>query len=313
MYLQFVSYQINISASSLFFNQKEKMMNIAITGATGQLGHLVIESLIKLNSQHHIIALVRDLKKGFIFKDQDFEVRHFDYDQPQSLATALKGVDKLLLISANEIGRRVAQHKAVIDAAKKANVPYIAYTSLLNANTSPLGLAPEHRETEDLIKKSGLSYTLLRNNWYSENYLASLQNVIETGILFGAAADGKISSASRQDYADAAAYVLHGNEHNNKTYELAGSHAFTLNDLAGLISRASSKQIRYQNLTAEDYRLGLTQAGLVPDLVDVIVDADVQAAQAAMYSERDDLEHIIGRPTTPIADSIQHALQALMI
>lgn len=285
-------------------------MNIAITGATGQLGRFVIESLIKLNSQHHIIALVRDLEKASVFKAQGIEIRHFDYDQPQKLANALKGVDKLLLISANEIGRRTPQHKAVIEAAQLANVPYLAYTSLLRADTSPLGLAQEHRETEALIKQSGLSYTLLRNNWYSENYLASLQHVVETGILFGAAADGQISSATRQDYAEAAAHVLNGTEHNNKTYELAGSQAFTLSDLAELISKASSKQISYQNLTAEDYKHGLAQAGLAPELIEVIVDADVQAVQGAMYSEVTDLEHIIGRRTTPIADSVKHTLQA---
>ena len=284
-------------------------MNIAITGATGQLGRFVIESLIQLNSQHHIIALVRDLEKASVLKAQGIEIRHFDYDQPQSLANALKGVDKLLLISANEVGRRTLQHKAVIDAAKIANVPYIAYTSLLRADTSPLGLAQEHRETEVLIKQSGLSYTLLRNNWYSENYLASLQHVIETGILFGAAADGQISSATRQDYAEAAAHVLNGTEHHNKTYELAGSQAFTLSDLAELISKASSKHIRYQNLSTEDYKQGLAQAGLAPELIEVIVDADVQAAQGAMYSEITDLEHILGRATTSIADSIKHALK----
>lgn len=284
-------------------------MNIAITGATGQLGRFVIESLIQLNSQHHIIALVRDVEKASDFKAQGIEIRHFDYDQPQSLANALKDVDKLLLISANEVGRRTLQHKAVIDAAKIANVPYIAYTSLLRADTSPLGLAQEHRETEALIKQSGLSYTLLRNNWYSENYLASLQHVIETGILFGAAADGQISSASRQDYAEAAAHVLNGTEHNNKTYELAGSQAFTLSDLAEFISKASSKHIRYQNLSAKDYKQGLAQAGLAPELIEVIVDADVQAAQGAMYSEITDLEHILGRATTSIADSIKHALK----
>lgn len=285
-------------------------MNIAITGATGQLGRFVIESLIKLNSQHHIIALVRDLEKSSVFKAQGIEIRHFDYDQPQKLANALKGVDKLLLISANEIGRRTPQHKAVIEAAQLANVPYLAYTSLLRADTSPLGLAQEHRETEALIKQSGLSYTLLRNNWYSENYLASLQHVVETGMLFGAAADGQISSATRQDYAEAAAHVLNSTEHNNKTYELAGSQAFTLSDLAELISKASSKKISYQNLTAEDYKHGLAQAGLTPELIEVIVDADVQAVQGAMYSEVTDLEHIIGRRTTPIAESVKHTLQA---
>ena len=283
-------------------------MKIAITGATGQLGNLVIEQLLQLTAAQNIVALVRKIDKAEHFKVQGIEPREFDYDRPETLVPALSGIDKLLLISANEIGRRTPQHQAVIDAAKVASVPYLAYTSLLRANTSPLGLAQEHRETEKLIQDSGITYTFLRNNWYSENYLAGVAHTIEIGTLFGAAQDGRISSASRIDYAEAAAKVLTSTGHENKTYELAGSESFSLSDLATFIGQAVNKDIIYQNLSAEEYTQGLTQAGLPAGLVDVIVDADIQTIQGAMYSDSKDLEQLIGHKTTSIQDAIKAAL-----
>ena len=268
-------------------------MKIAITGATGQLGNLVIEQLLQLTAAQNIVALVRNIDKAEHFKAQGIELREFDYDHPETLVPALSGIDKLLLISANEIGRRTPQHQAVIDAAKVAGVPYLAYTSLLRADTSPLGLAQEHRETEKLIQDSGITYTFLRNNWYSENYLAGVAHTIEIGTLFGAAQDGRISSASRIDYAEAAAKVLTSTGHENKTYELGGSESFSLSDLATFIGQAVNKDIIYQNLSAEEYTQGLTQAGLPAGLVDVIVDADIQTIQGAMYSDSKDLEQLI--------------------
>lgn len=283
-------------------------MKIAISGATGQLGQLVIQALLKDVPASQIIALVRSEAKAASLKQQGVELRHFDYDAPETLASALQGVDKLLLISANEIGRRTPQHKAVIEAAKQAGVPYIAYTSLLRADTSPLGLAQEHRETEALIQDSGLAYTFLRNNWYSDNYLATVQQIAESGVLYGASQDGKISSASREDYAEAAAKVLASAGHENKTYELAGSESFTKANLAQFIGQAAHKSVTYQNLSADDLRQGLTQAGLPTHLIDVIVDADVQTAKGAMYSDSKDLEQLIGRKTTSIQDAIKAAL-----
>lgn len=282
-------------------------MKIAITGATGQLGQLVIQSLQHLQSSHDIVALVRNPEKAaHLFGTTPIEIRHFDYDQPEYLSRALEGIDKLLLISANDIGRRTPQHRAVIAAAQQAGVQYLLYTSLLNADQSPLGLAAEHRETENLIKQSGLNYTLLRNNWYVENYLTALPEIITGGVLYGAADDGKISAASRQDYAEAAAMVLNSTDsiHINQTYELAASQAFTLSQLAQTIQDISGKAIRFQNLSGEDYRVGLTQVGLPASLVEVIVDADVQAKQGALFTERHDLEQLLGHPTTPLTTTI---------
>ncbi|RYL27666.1 SDR family oxidoreductase [Acinetobacter piscicola] len=285
-------------------------MKIAVTGATGQLGTLVIKALLQHTQAENIVALVRNQQKAQDLKNQGIELRHFDYDHVETLVPALIGIDKLLLISANEIGRRTPQHKAIIDAAKQANVQYIAYTSLLNADSNPLGLAQEHRETEQLIRESGLSFTFLRNNWYSENYLANVQHTAESGILYGSAENGKISSASREDYAEAAAKVLTSVGHDHKTYELAGSASFTLTDLASYISQAANRPVSYQNISAQDYTQALNAAGLAPALVDVIVDADVQTAKGAMYSQSQDLEHLIGRKTTPIQDQIQALFKA---
>lgn len=283
-------------------------MKIAITGATGQLGELVIHALLKVTPAENIIALVRNASKAKNLKAQGIELRHFDYDHPETLASALLGIDKLLLISANEIGRRTPQHKAVIEAAQQARVPYIAYTSLLHADISPLGLAQEHRETEDLIKSSGLKYTILRNNWYSENYLAALALTVENGTLYGAAGLGEISSAARQDYAQAAAKVLTSENHDDKTYELAGSQSFTLADLAQKITDASGKSVIYQNLTANEYTQALLEAGLPAGLADVIVDADVQAEKGALFSTSQDLEKLLGHKTTTIQDQVKAIL-----
>ncbi len=283
-------------------------MKIAITGATGQLGQLVIQHLLKQTQAENIVALVRNVEKAEHLKAQGVDIRYFDYYSPATLVPALQGIDKILLISANEVGHRTPQHKAVIDAAVSAKVPYIAYTSLLRADKSPLGLAQEHRETEQLIRESGLSYTFLRNNWYSENYLAGIAHNIETGILYGATQNAQISAAPRTDYAEAAANVLLSESHQNKIYELASSTAFNLEILAETISKVSNKTVAYTNLSAEDYKQGLLQAGLPEGLVNVIVEADIEAQNGAMLSDSKDLETLLNRPTTSLEETIKSLL-----
>lgn len=283
-------------------------MKVGITGATGQLGQLVIAHLEQSAKNIQIVALVRNPEKAKPLFSNTIEIRAFDYNQIESLAQSLEGIDQLLLISSSEIGQRVAQHQAVIDAAKQANVKKIVYTSLLNADHSPLILAKEHKVTEQLLAESGLSYTILRNNWYSENYLGNLSQVISEGVLYGAAENGKISAAARLDYAQATANVLINPAFDQKIYELAGSTSFTLNDLANAITQVSGKPVRYQNLSAEDYAQALIGAGLPSVVADIITDTDVNAAKGVMFSESKDLEMILGRPTTNILDSVKQAL-----
>ena len=225
---------------------------IAITGATGQLGHLVIEQLLKSVPANQIVAIVRNPAKAGALSQQGIVVRQADYTDQAAFTTALNGVDKLLLISSSEVGQRATQHQNVINAAKAAGVKFIAYTSLLHADTSPLGLHVEHIATEKALAESGVPYALLRNGWYTENYLASAPPALEHGVFIGAAGEGKIASATREDYAAAAATVISQDGHGGKVYELAGDNAWTLSELAAELSKQSGKNVAYQNLSEAD-------------------------------------------------------------
>ncbi len=216
---------------------------IAITGATGQLGQHVIESLLKTVPAGNVVAIVRNPAKAQALTAQGIHVRQGDYGDEAALKLALQGVEKLLLISSSEVGQRASQHRNVINAAKAAGVKFIAYTSLLHANTSPLGLADEHVETEKMLADSGIAYTLLRNGWYTENYLASAPAALEHGVFIGAAGDGKIASATRADYAAAAARVISEAGHEGKVYELAGDSGWTLTQLAAELTKQSGNRL----------------------------------------------------------------------
>ena len=284
-------------------------MKIAVTGATGQLGQLVIQELLRRNANTDIVALLRNPEKNVVFSQQGIETRHFDYNQTaENLATALLGVDRLLLISSSEIGQRTEQHQHVIQAAKLAGVKLLAYTSLLYATHSPLILAKEHIETEQLIQASGLTYVLLRNNWYSENYAIGLQAALEHGQIFGATHHGAISSASRLDYATAAAVVLSGTGHDNRIYELAGDNSYRLDDVAQWSSELSGKAVQYQDLSEQDFKNALLQQGLPEGFATILADADAGVAKGAMHSDRKDLSQLIGRASTPMKDTIKQQL-----
>ena len=273
-------------------------MTIAITGATGQLGRLVVESLKTRVPTGDIVALVRDPAKA---ADLGVAARAADYAKPETLGSALAGVDTLLLISSNAVGQRLPQHRAVIEAAKAAGVKRVVYTSILRADTTPIGLADEHKATEALLKASGLAYTLLRNGWYTENYAGSIQGAVASGALIGAAGDGKISAAARADYAEAAAVVLAADGHENKTYELAGDTAFTLADLAAAISAKAGKAIPYNNLPEADYAKALESHGLPAAFAAILAQSDIGASQGGLFDDGKQLSALIGRPTTPIS------------
>ena len=221
---------------------------IVITGASGQLGRLVIQNLLKELPAGEIVAAVRNPEKVQDLSSLGIQVRRADYDRPETLVQAFQGAEKVLLISSNEIGKRFLQHRAAIDAARQAGVKLLAYTSILHADASPMGLAVEHAQTEAYLKTSGLPYALLRNGWYTENYAASIPASLQFGVFIGCAGGGRIASAARADYAAAAAKVLLLENQAGKVYELAGDDAYTLTDLAAEISRQSGKTISYQNL-----------------------------------------------------------------
>jgi NAD(P)H dehydrogenase (quinone) len=281
---------------------------IIVTAASGQLGRLVIAELLKRVPAENIVAAVRDPAKAVDLADQGVLVRHADYNDPASLDAALEGATKVLLISSNDLGKRVSQHRNVIDAAARAKVGLLAYTSVLHVDSSTLSLAGEHRATEEAVRASGLSYSLLRNGWYVENYTVSLGGAIAHGALAGGAGEGRISAAARADYAEAAAVVLASGGAVEQVYELAGDTAFTLAELAAEVSRQSGKTIPFHNLPQKDYAELLVNVGLPAPLADLIADSDAQAAQGALFDDSRTLGKLIGRPTISLADAVKAAL-----
>ncbi|WP_312318485.1 SDR family oxidoreductase [Atlantibacter hermannii] len=281
---------------------------IAVTGATGQLGQLVINELLATHNAQDIVAIVRNPAKAQALAQKGVQVREADYGNSAALAQALQGVEKLLLISSSEVGQRAPQHRNIINAAKSAGVQLIAYTSLLHADTSPLGLRAEHIETEKDLAQSGVPFVLLRNGWYSENYLASVPAALEHGAFIGSAGDGKIASASRQDYAAAAAKVLSLDNQAGKVYELAGDEAWTLTELAEKLSALTGKSVVYQNLSEADFAAALQNAGLPEGFARLLADSDVGASKGGLYDDSHQLSRLIGRPTTSIDDSLKASL-----
>lgn len=282
---------------------------IAVTGATGQLGRLVIADLLRLAPQAHIIGLVRNPAAAQGLAAHGVELRTANYNDPASVRAALAGVKKVLLISSSEVGQRARQHRNVIEAAKAAGVKLLAYTSLLHADTSPLALATEHRETEAFIRASGVPFVILRNGWYTENYTGNVAAAMEHGAVLGAARDGRISSAARADFAAAAATVVASRESQaGKAYELAGDTAFTLSEYAAEIAKQSGKPVVYKNLSEAEYKAALQGVGLPEAFAGLIAESDAKAAKGALYDESRQLSRLIGRPTTPMPQSVAAAL-----
>lgn len=281
---------------------------IAITGATGQLGQHVVANLLNTTAANQLVAVVRNPAKAEALSQKGVVVRQADYGDEAALTKALQGVDKLLIISSSEVGQRAPQHRNIINAAKAAGVKFIAYTSLLHADTSPLGLADEHVATEKMLADSGIPYALLRNGWYTENYLASAPAALEHGVFIGAAGEGKIASATRADYAAAAARVIAEDGHGGKVYELAGDHGWTLSELAAELAKQSGKNVVYQNLSQADFAAALKSVGLPAGLADMLADSDVGASKGGLFDDSHTLSKLIGRPSTSLADSVKGIL-----
>jgi NAD(P)H dehydrogenase (quinone) len=282
---------------------------LVITGATGQLGRLVIEQLLKVVPAAEVVAAVRNPAKAADLQALGVQVRHADYSQPETLDSAFAGAEKILFISSSEIGQRQAQHQVVIDAATRVEVKLIAYTSVLHADTSLLALAEEHRQTEAALAQSGLPFALLRNGWYSENYTAGIPSALQYGAMLGSAAQGRISSAARADYAAAAVAVLTSSQSQaGRIFELAGDESYTLSEFAAELSRQAGKSIPYTDLPPADYRAALLQAGLPEFVADLLADSDAAAAKGALFDDSRQLGKLIGRPTTPLSATIAATL-----
>lgn len=280
-------------------------MTIALTGATGQLGSLVVEALLRTEKPESIVAVVRDRAKASPLSERGVQVRVADYTDRAALTEALRGVDRLLLISSPTVGQREAQHANVIDAASAAGVPHIVYTSATRATTSDLVLAPEHKATEQKLAESGLQVTLLRNNWYHENFLGNVEPARHTGVLLGAAAEGRVASAARRDYADAAAAVLVGEGHEGRTYELGAPTSWDYDDLAAALSEVVGREVVHQRVSAEELVAALTAAGLDEGTARFVAAIDQNIADGALDVPSPELEQLIGRPITPLAESLR--------
>lgn len=282
---------------------------ILVTGASGHLGRLVIDNLIKRGTPaEQIIAAVRSPEKAQDLAAQGVSVRKADYDNIDTLNAAMTDVKRVVLVSSSEVGQRTAQHKNIIQAAKDAAVELLAYTSILDADHSPLQLAAEHVETEQLLTASGVPYVLLRNGWYSENYTENIDAALEHGAVLGCAGQGKYATATRANYAEAAAVVITRENQAGKVYELAGDHAFTLEEYAQALSKISGKPVVYQDLSEAEYVKILVDAGVPEGFATILADADTGAAKGGLFDDSHSLSALIGHPTTPIADSIQAAL-----
>lgn len=281
-------------------------MTILVTGATGHLGRLVIDSLLERGTTpSSIVAGVRDLTKASDIAARGVRTAVVDYDRADTIAAALEGVDSVLLISGSEVGRRTAQHQAVIDAAKAAGVGKLVYTSAPKAPTSDLVLAPEHKATEELIAASGIPAVILRNNWYTENYAGNIAQARETGVVAASVGDGRVASASRKDFADAAAVVLLEDGHLGQAYELGGDVAWTYDDLAAAIAEVVGSPVEYRSLTTEEHAAALESAGLDEGTIGFVTALDAGIRGGALAETDGTLARLIGRPTTPLVDGLR--------
>ncbi|RKG71095.1 SDR family oxidoreductase [Corallococcus sp. CA054B] len=280
-----------------------------VTGASGKLGQFVVEGLLKKVPADQVAVAVRNPDKAKAWAARGVQVRQVDYDRPETLSGAFGKGDTVLLISANEVGKRFPQHSAVIEAAKKAGVKLLAYTSILFADKSGLSLAGEHKATEEAIRASGIPYVFLRNGWYVENYTEHIAPALQYGVVQGSAKEGRVATATRQEYADAAVAVLTGTGHENQVYELAGDTSFTLPEYVAELSRQSGKPVKYVDLPVAEFSAALQQVGVPKPFADTLADADAGLSRGELNDTSRTLSRLIGRPTAPFGQAIGAALK----
>lgn len=288
------------------------IMSIVITGATGQLGRQVVETLLERNvPPQEIVAAGRAVDKIADLAQRGVHVRKLDYTDAASVGKALKGASKVLLISGSEVGQRVEQHRTVIEAAQREGIQLVAYTSIANADGSGMKLAVEHQATETLLEQSGVPFVLLRNSWYLENYTDQLPGVLAQGALVGSAGNGRVSAASRADYAQAAAAVLLADDQAGRIYELGGDEPFTMAELAAEISAAAGQHISYQDLPPREYAAMLVRVGVPEGGAEILADSDLGIARGDLLVNSGDLSRLIGRPATSMAEAVRSAVAAI--
>lgn len=285
------------------------MPRILVTAANGQLGRLVVAKLLKSNPAAQIVAAVRNLKNAGELSALGVEVREADYDRPETLDPAMASVDRVLLISSSEVDRRVPQHRNVIEAAKRAGVELLAYTSVLRADTTELLVGVEHRDTEVILQESGVPFALLRNGWYTENRATFLPKALEHGQLPGCAGEGRFSWAARADYAEAAAVVMTTEGHAGRIYELAGDEGQTLSDFAADVARQAGKPLAYRDMSEAEFKALLVGAGIPENFAELLADSDAVASRGGLFDEGRQLSRLIGRPTTPLSAVVAEGIR----
>jgi NAD(P)H dehydrogenase (quinone) len=281
-------------------------MTILVTAASGQLGRLVLDSLLARGVAPADVragARIPDVLADYA--ERGVDVVHLDYDDDDSVAAAVKGADSVLLVSGTELGRRVEQHRGVIDAAVAAGVGHLVYTSAPKADDTTLVLAPEHRATEELVRASGVPFTILRNNWYAENYAQNLGSARETGALVTSAGQGRVASAARADYADAAAVVLIEPGHEGAVYELAGDEAWTFDTLAAALAEVLGRDVELRQVSPEEHVSLLEGFGLDPGTAGFVAALDGNIRDGELAQTDGTLARLIGRPTTPLVDALR--------
>lgn len=275
---------------------------IVVTGSSGKFGRLAVNALLESTPANRVVAVARDPGKVTDLAARGVVVRHGDYDRPDTLRAAFEGAERLLLVSGSEVGKRVPQHTAAIDAAKRAGIAHVVYTSIVRADTTRMRLASEHLATEKVLFASELPYTILRNGWYIENYTENLGPALAHGTFLGAAGDGRISAAPREDFARAAAAVISApSGHENRVYELGGDTSFTMTELARAVSEWAGRVIGYTDLPAEAYAAALIQAGVPAPFAEILADCDAGIARGELEVKSGHLYRLLGRDTTSLA------------
>jgi NAD(P)H dehydrogenase (quinone) len=286
-------------------------MKLLVTGATGKLGRKVVENLLQTVPASQLAVSVRNLDKAEDLRARGVDVRHGDFDVPETLDKAFAGIDRLLIISADgDNETRIRQHTNAVEAAARAKVGFIAYTSLGNAAESKLFLAPPHQAAEQAIVKTGIPYSFLRNNWYLENEIPSIQGVLAGAPWVTSAESGKVGWALQQEYAEAAAAVLAGEGHENTVYELSGK-PLTQAELVTALGDVLGKEVPLQQVDDEQYADTMKQAGVPEFALPIVVGIQQGIREGQLEIESQDFEKLLGRPLTPIAKALDQIVSGL--
>lgn len=284
-------------------------MSVVVTGATGHLGRLVVEDLLSHGvPPDQVVAGGRRLERVADLADRGVRTVRIDYAEPATVADAAAGAETLLLVSGSELGQRIDQHRTVIGAARDAGVRRIVYTSAPRADTSALVVAPEHKATEELIRASGLAFTILRNNWYTENYVTNVEQARGTGELLSSTGAGRVASATRADFAAAASAVLRTEGHDGAVYELGGDLPWDYDELAAAIGQVIGRPVVHRDVSPEEHLAILTGAGLDGQTAGFVVAMDANIRDGLLSGGPTDLSRLSGRPTTPLVDGLRSAV-----